>query len=81
MKIPIQSQPIMRNVATAKTGGGMGGVTASKRWGCYYQNSEFKGDVNVNWSEEQGAGDWACNAWRGGWLGCNGECTAYPLPG
>ena len=77
MKLPIQSQPIMRKVGTAKIDDRMPGVTASRTWACWYRDHDYKGTVEVWWSNDRGAGTWACNEWKTGWLGCDGECTAY----
>ena len=66
MQLPIQSQPVLRNVSAAKIGTQMTGVTASSHWTCFY--GDFKmprvaGEVDIWWGHNEGAAKWACDNW------------------
>jgi hypothetical protein len=65
MRLPTQSQPVLRNGSTANISGKTG-VTASSGWNCaifFGTQPDFKGYVETPWSDEVGAGVWACNNW------------------
>jgi hypothetical protein len=82
MQLPIQSQPVLRNVSTASNP--VTGIMASRHWNCYSYtdpflvHAVFQGTVDTPWSDETGAGVWACNNWISN---CGnapfGGCEAY----
>jgi hypothetical protein len=77
MQLPIQSQPVLRNIGTAKIGGKMPGVTASNwtHWGCL-RNGSIVSQVEIWWGHTPTDGAWACNDWRSE---CQGECWAVQI--
>lgn len=81
MKLPIQAQPVLRKVGTAKIDDGMPGVRASSRWNCYLffgTQADYQGSVDTPWSDEVGAGVWACNNWISDCGNDPGGCEALP---
>lgn len=66
MRLPTQSQPVLRKVSTASSQ--MTGIMASRFWHCLTYDSIgvhpiVHGTVDTPWSDEVGAGVWACNNW------------------
>jgi hypothetical protein len=80
MQLPIQSQPVPRNIRTAKMGSKTG-IMASSRWHCilfFGTQPEFQGTVDTPWSNNPGAGVWACNHWISRCGNDPGGCEAFP---
>lgn len=81
MKLPIQSQPVLRNINRSKIESPMGEITASQRWSCnlyFGPRPEFQGYVDTWWSDEPGAGVWACNNWISSCGNDPGGCEVFP---
>jgi hypothetical protein len=58
MQLPIQAQPVMRNVSTANRRSEMTGITASSRWRCdlfFGPRPETQGYVDIWWGHNLGA--------------------------
>jgi hypothetical protein len=80
MKLPIQAQPVLRNGNTANIGSKTG-IMPSKSWNCWLYfgtQGEFKGTVDSWWSDEPGAGVWACNNWISSCGNDLGGCEVTP---
>ncbi len=80
MKLPIQAQPVLRNGSTANIGSKTG-IMPSKAWNCFRffgTQQSFEGTVNPWWSDDRGAGVWACNNWISNCGNDPGGCEASP---
>lgn len=65
MQLPIQSQPVLRNVSTVKLGSKMARVKTSSRWDCYLTTEPgvYLGSVDIWWGHTIEDAQWACENW------------------